>query len=175
MKRIAIDMDEVITDATGRHIEWYAEEFGQVIDRSSFHGKRFYMAVPEEHRDTVRAYPHREGFFKDMTMMEGARDVILDLSKEYEIFVVTAAMEFRNSFVHKYDWLQEHLDFISWKNYVFCGDKSIIEADYLIDDLEKNLKPFKGEPLLFTATHNMNLKDYPRYNNWQEIRAKFLS
>ena len=37
------------------------------------------------------------------------------------------------------------------RHYVFCGDKSILRADYLIDDLPKNLLRFEGQGLLYTA------------------------
>ncbi|WP_338021727.1 5' nucleotidase, NT5C type [Bacillus pakistanensis] len=34
---------------------------------------------------------------------------------------------------------------------MFCGDKSIILADYLINDNVKNFKRFNGKGILFTA------------------------
>jgi hypothetical protein len=34
----------------------------------------------------------------------------------------------------KYEWMHEHFPFIPDSHLVFCGDKSIIAADFLIDD-----------------------------------------
>ena len=80
-------------------------------------------------------------------------------------------MEFRNSFEDKYDWLQQHFPFIHWKNVIFCGDKSIIDADYMIDDHVFNLKTFKGHGILFTASHNIHESAYTRVNNWLDVEA----
>ena len=37
------------------------------------------------------------------------------------------------------------------QNIVFCGDKSIIRADFMIDDNIPNLKAFVGQGIVFTA------------------------
>ena len=34
----------------------------------------------------------------------------------------------------QYEWMHEHFPFIPDSHLVFCGDKSIIAADFLIDD-----------------------------------------
>jgi len=57
---------------------------------------------------------------------------------------------------------------------VFCGNKSIINADYLIDDHVRNIKQFSGQGILFTAPHNINETGYVRVNNWQEVKNYFL-
>jgi hypothetical protein len=64
-------------------------------------------------------------------------------------------MSVPNSLGPKYRWLQRHFPFIPLTNYVFCGDKSILRADYLIDDLPKNLLRFQGQGLLYTAPRNL--------------------
>jgi 5'(3')-deoxyribonucleotidase len=81
-------------------------------------------------------------------------------------------MEYPESFAAKYDWLKTHFPFINELNFVFCGDKSIIHADYLIDDTPKHLDTFVGEGLLFNALHNINAKGYQRVYNWKDILEK---
>ena len=93
--------------------------------------------------------------------------------ENFEVFIVTAAQEFRNSLPDKHDWLHRHFPFIPWRNFVFCGDKSIILADYMIDDHVFNLETFQGKGLLYTASHNIHETGYTRVNNWEEIRAFF--
>ncbi len=63
-------------------------------------------------------------------------------------------MEVPRSFNAKYAWLQRHFPFLTPSHYVFCGTKSILRADYLIDDNPRQLRAFSGQGLLFTATHN---------------------
>ena len=96
------------------------------------------------------------------------------MAERYELFVATAAMEFPNSFLDKYKWLQHHLPFISWRNYVFCGDKSILNAEYLIDDNSYNFEGFRGEGILFSAPHNAYESRYRRVASWQEVARIFL-
>jgi 5'(3')-deoxyribonucleotidase len=57
---------------------------------------------------------------------------------------------------------------------VFCGDKSIIHADYLIDDHVKHFAKFSGQGILFTSPHNVNVEWTPRVNNWQEVAELLL-
>jgi 5'(3')-deoxyribonucleotidase len=174
MKRIAIDMDEVIADAYLRIIDWYERDFGQRIPLSALQGKSFVDAIPSEHRSKIREYLHTDGFFKDMSVIEGSQEVIFELSKKYEIFITTAAMEFPTSFVHKYEWMKAHFPFIPWTHIVFCGDKSIIRADYLIDDRSRHFTHFIGQGILFTSPHNVHETWTPRVNNWQEVAALLL-
>ena len=56
---------------------------------------------------------------------------------------------------------------------VFCGDKGIIDADFLIDDRARHFPRFKGRPLLFSAPHNAGERRYPRVGSWKEIRELF--
>jgi len=174
MKRIAIDMDEVIADANHRFFDWYKRDFNVVIEDHQMRGKHFREIVPEAHREKVFQYPHTEGFFKDLPVMADSQQVIYDLSKKYEIFIASAAMEFKYSFVHKYEWMKEHFSFIPWTNIVFCGDKSIINADYLIDDHVHHFKRFKGQGILFSSPHNLNETWNPRVNNWKEVASILL-
>ena len=91
-----------------------------------------------------------------------------------QVFIATAAMEFPNSFLDKYQWLQRHFPFIEWRNFVFCGDKSILNADYLIDDNAYNFDGFRGQGLLFDAPHNALETRYRRVHSWQEVGELLL-
>ena len=106
-------------------------------------------------------------------MIEGSQEGVRWLTERYDVFIVTAAMEFRNSLEDKFDWLQRHFPFLHWKNFVFCGDKSIIRADYMIDDHPFNLEAFQGKGLLFTASHNVAEQRFTRVDNWEEVRSFF--
>jgi 5'(3')-deoxyribonucleotidase len=78
-----------------------------------------------------------------------------------------------NSLGPKYRWLQRHFAFIPPQHYVFCGNKSILRADYLIDDLPRNLERFTGQGLLYTAPHNLTATGHARVNNWLEVQTYF--
>jgi len=105
--------------------------------------------------------------------MPDSQRVIKELSEKYEVFVVSAAMEFRNSLIDKLDWLNEHFPFISWTHIMFCGLK-IVNVDIFIDDRIRNFADFDGRKLLYSSPHNLLINDYERVDNWQQVADKLL-
>ncbi len=95
--------------------------------------------------------------------------------REHDVFIVSAAMEIPESFAAKHRWLQTHFPFIPGRNVVFCGDKSVVDADYLIDDEARHFAGFGGAGLLFSAPHNLSETRYRRIGNWLQIRREFLT
>lgn len=171
--RILIDMDDVMADAVERFFEWYERDFGVRYTKNDIHGKKLNEIVADEHKQIVRSYPHQPGFFKDLPVMENAQETIEALYKLHEIYVVSAAMEFKHSFLDKYEWLDKHFPFIHWKRRIFCGDKHLIKGDVLIDDHDFNLSVFTGRPIVFTAPHNVHYTEYERMNGWHEAKNFF--
>ena len=175
MKRIAIDMDEVTADTFGGRLKSYNEAFGTSFQKADFRGKRIFDVIPEERRDLMKLHMREPGFFLSLGVMEGAQEVIRELAEHYEIFFVTAAMEVPTSLGEKFIWLRTHFPFISPMNYVFCGHKFVIAADYLIDDHMRHFKDFPGEGVLFDAPHNANEEGYQRAHSWAEVRELFMN
>ena len=172
-KRIAIDMDDVMAAAGKKILHTYNTIIGTSHKDEDFTGKGYYEVLEEKHYHIIREEIFKPGFFRNMEVMPNAVEVIKKLHERFDIFIVSAATEFPNSLKEKIEWLEEHFPFISWKNIVLCGDKSIISADYLIDDHEKNLITFKGKTLMFDAIHNQKVEGYQRFNSWREIEAFF--
>ncbi len=174
MLRITLDMDDVLADTHGKLIEYVLNEFDTHYLYEDFRKTAFRELLHPKQLKKMYSYIHQTGFFKDIPVMEGAQETVKELSQYYEIYVATAALEFPNSFREKYDWLQMNFPDISWKNIVFCGDKSIIASDFLIDDHIKNMISFTGKGILYSAPHNKDETAYPRVANWREIREMFL-
>lgn len=175
MQRIAIDMDEVMADTMTRYLDLYNADFNMDLTPSYFHGRRIFDAIPEEHREKAFSYFEQESFFADIDVMPGSQEVIRALQDRYDVFVSTAAMDVPCSFSAKYHWLQRHFPFIPTSNIVFCGDKSIVAADYLIDDNTRHLGNFRGEGIVYTAPHNVAERRFRRVDNWEDVRKMFLS
>lgn len=157
-----------------RYLEVYNSDFGLQFTREHFRGRRVFEVIDPEHVSRVRTYFDREDFFSDIPVMPGSQKVLRELCGQYEVFITTAAMDVPCSFSAKYLWLQRHFPFISPKQIVFCGDKSIIAADYMIDDDPKHFRRFGGEGIIYTAPHNINEKKYRRVENWEDVRKMFL-
>lgn len=171
--RIAIDMDEVIADTIDKFIELYKREHDTVIRLDEMDGKEFNELLPEEIKQTLKHYIHQPGFFRDIEVMPGSREVVKELCYKYDVYIVSAAMEFPNSLIDKYNWLAEHFPFISWKNIIFCGNK-IVNTQIMIDDRIRNFAGFNGRALLYSSPHNHFVTGYERVNTWAEVAEKLL-
>ena len=166
--RIAIDMDDVLADPIAKFIELYNRDHGTPLDLKIADGNEIYDHVPVEVKDKWYDYINEEGFFRHLGVIEGSREAVSKLQEKYEVFIVSAALEFRNSLIDKYDWLADHFPNIDWKHIVFCGQK-IVDVDIMIDDRIKNFVDFKGRCLLFSSPHNRLVTEYERVNSWQEV------
>ena len=166
-------MDEVIADPMGEMIRWYHEQYGALPDKEKMDGSWIY-GFPEEHQAMIRGRLGEPGFFRHLPVMEDSVDVLRRLNDRYEVFIVSAAMEFPNSLKDKYDWLMEHFPFFTWRQIALTGSKDLVAGDFMIDDHVKILKGFKGKPYLYTSAHNLNVTGYDRINNWKEAAAIFL-
>jgi 5'-nucleotidase len=175
MKRIAIDMDEVMADTMQHCLDLYNADFNKEFTLAHFHGLNIFEVIEVAHHPHVRQYFQSEAFFANINVMEDSQETVRNLTEKYEVFVVSAAMDVPKSFSAKFEWLNEHFPFLPPSHIVFCGDKSIIAADYLIDDNIRNLVSFPGQGVIFTAHHNVRETRFPRVNNWHEVRAMFLS
>ena len=168
---IAIDMDGVIADVETHFLHWYERDFGHLYSAKDIEGKAEADMFPETGQ--VYKFARTPGFFETAPVMEGAVEALRLLSENFDLYIVSAAMEFPQSLPEKHAWLAKHFPFISWKQIVFCGDKSIINTDYMIDDHPKNLDFFRGKTIMFRAFHNFSVTNHHRVNNWKEILEFF--
>ncbi|KQN56905.1 5'-3'-deoxyribonucleotidase [Erwinia sp. Leaf53] len=173
MKRIAIDMDEVIADFHPKLVTTWNSHFAQQLTADELN--LFDLQQKDPHKlSEIFALASDPEFFGDLAVIADSQRVIARLSQHYDIFITTAAMELPSSFNAKFRWLNTHFPDIKPRNIVFCGDKSIIRADYMIDDNAKNFVNFCGEGILYSAAHNRHVTGYRRVENWQEIETLLL-
>jgi 5'-nucleotidase len=173
VRRVCVDMDEVIADTLSEHLRRYNQEFDESITPEDLTGKGLWEVTPVDRQHQLRAFLDAEDFFEDLPLIPDAQEVLKSLSARFEIFIATQAMTVPNSLGPKYRWLQRHFPFLPPTNYVFCGNKSILRADYLIDDLPRNLQRFEGQGLLYTAPHNKNVTGFTRVDDWPQVAAFF--
>ena len=170
-KRIALDMDDVIANLIPKFTDLYEAEFGVRLAIEDFEGRKIYE-TPEAYK--LRKNLYKKGFFRDLPVMADSQEVVNWLHEYYDVYIITATTEFIYSLEDKHEWLTEHFPIIPWKRYIFCGDKSFMKADYMIDDKWSNLEKFDGKRLLFSAPHNVNsVGDFTRLDSWLEIKAFF--
>jgi 5'-nucleotidase len=171
MQRLAVDMDGVLADVYEQFFRYDEIDFGHRSPREEVIGVEERKAFPY-----INEYVYKKGFFRTAPVVQDSVEIVAQLNETYEVFIVSAAMEFPQSLPEKLEWLSENFSFLTWQQFVFCGSKTIIDADIMIDDHFKNLDDFKGTTILFTQPHNQ-LKTagrHKRANSWSEIASILL-
>ncbi|WP_405604690.1 5' nucleotidase, NT5C type [Polaribacter sp. Asnod1-A03] len=171
---IFVDMDEVLADTYGKHLELYNKEFKKEISLKDIIAGEIWDNVEDIHKEEVLKHAYVPGFFRSLTPMKDSIEVMEALYAQHEVYIATAATQFPTSLKEKCDWLDEHMPFITWQHRILCGDKFILNGDLLIDDRVYNLEHFKGDTLLYNSPHNVYETGYTRVSNWQEIANKLL-
>ncbi len=121
MQVIAVDMDGVLADVFTQYLDWDERDTGTRKEREALLGKSELEAFAG-----ISEYLFTAGFFRGIPVVRDSQEVLLQLTKKYDVFVVSAATEFPKSLPEKQDWLLEHFPFISWQNIVFLW----IETNY---------------------------------------------
>jgi 5'(3')-deoxyribonucleotidase/uncharacterized protein with PQ loop repeat len=172
--RISLDMDGVMADTLPKYLRTYNQAFGDHLALADLQGRALEEAVPVERAAAARALLCAPGFFRDVEVMEGCQEVVRELAERYEVLVASAAMDVPTSFDDKYAWLREHFPFIPPSHIVFCGDKSVLDVDYMIDDEPRHFARFRGTPVLFSAPPNAGESRYARVASWADVRRLLL-
>jgi len=177
---IAVDMDEVIADALGEHLTRYNRDFPETLTVDDLQGRWLWDAVPPARVAALERYMLSEDFFAVLDVMPHSQRVLERLQSRYDVFIATAAMEVPTSFTAKFQWLARHFPFIPTSRIIFCGDKSILRADYLIDDNPRQLRLFQSasetprEGILFSSPANANITGFRRVHDWLDVEKMFL-
>jgi 5'(3')-deoxyribonucleotidase len=167
-------MDEVMADAIAEHLVRYNRDYDEQITVADLEGKWLWQVVSSDRHEALEGYLRSDDFFEGLTVMPESQRVMHRLQQNYEVFIATAAMEIPTSFAQKYRWLEKHFPFISPSHIVYCGDKGILRADYLIDDNPRQLQRFQGTGVLYSSPHNVNVKGFKRVKDWLEVEQMFL-
>lgn len=174
MLRLTLDMDDVLASTHEKLVSIILNDFATTLTEKDLYSKALRELLHPKQLRKLYKIIDTPGFFADIAVKEDAAETVERLSGFYEIFVATACMEFPTSFHDKFQWLRKHFPFIPWTNIVFCGYKSIIQSDYLIDDQVRNLAAFKGNGILFSAPHNLKDTSFKRVSSWKEVSELFL-
>ncbi len=169
-----VDMDEVMANTFKAHIDRYNTDFNENLTEAECLGREVWQCVPEDRQESIHKHPSLEGFFTELEPIKDSQAVLKDLSKKYEVYIASAAMQYPKSLFEKYRWLDEHFPFIHWKKRILCGDKHILSGDILIDDRAFNLETFNGRAIMFTSPHNVNNNGFERMHTWLEVAEKLL-
>jgi len=170
--RIAIDQDQVLADLLSEWLRRYNNDYNDNLKKEQVNHWNWHDLVKPECGKKIYDYLDDPDLFESLPVIEDAQEVVKELSEKFDIFIVTAPWNM-NNVIPKYKWLKKHFSFLDDRNFVFTRNKSIIDAEWLIDDKPSNLDDFAGSCILFDAPHNRDVTKYMRVLNWEEVREYF--
>lgn len=183
MKKLMIDLDETIC-------QWgYLEAVNEYLktDYKYTDIPHYYVedVMDEEEKEKFLDYFYQNiNIYKHAEIMPKALEVIENLSKYYEIYIVTAFVDKRrvkeSSIMakYKYEWILENMPYIDPKKIILTGSKDVIMCDIKIDDKVANLKGYGETKLLIDQLHNQKYSfeeleklGIRRVYDWEQIRS----
>lgn len=172
MKRglIACDLDGVLNNLNQVWLNRYNRDYNDnfTIDQwTSWHPEELIRPECGIH---IFDYLTEPGFFssQNLSPLPYAREATALISQYYDIRVVTAYIP--ESCQDKCEFIDTYYPWIGSKNVVFCNDKSIIRADYLIDDGPHNHELFTGTSIVFDYPYSRDtMPNAYHVSNWLEV------
>ena len=164
---IACDIDDVILNLMSSWLHIYNKEFNHDLKPEDITDWDVSSFVKPEAKQKIYEYIDNKEVFHNANPVKGALSGIRKLKEwGFRIIYVTA----NNPFNVKQEWLNrngfmnENIDFVQ------AYDKSLIHANYLLDDKLENCVNFKyGQPWLFSKPWNLKYNFSNRINGWDEF------
>jgi len=177
LMRYLIDRDGVLADFERSVLETYRERhpdkpFVPPEQRSRF----FYMEqqYPEDCRPLLREIYNAQHFFRDLPLITGATDALGELEQQgNEVFICTSPL-LSNPYCisEKLEWIERQFSHDWVDRTIFIKDKTIILADFLIDDRPEvtGVQQPTWEHILYTQPYNRDVSGKRRLT-WQDWRT----
>ncbi len=73
MRRICVDMDEVMADTLAEHLRRYNKAFDELVTVHDLAGKGLWEVTPADRQAQLRAFLDAEDFFEDLALMPDAQ------------------------------------------------------------------------------------------------------
>lgn len=175
--RILVDMDGVIADYDGEFLQrWRGRHpdkfYVPLEERTTFYVKDNY---PAELQPLVAEILLEPGFFRDMQSVPGAKEALEEMrDKGLDVFICTSPLSaYQNCVLEKYEWVEKVLGPAWVKQIVLTKDKTLIKANFLIDDkpsITGAVDPPEWEHILYDRPYNRGVnKKRITWNNWREV------
>jgi 5'-nucleotidase len=174
--RILIDMDGVIADFENaflaRWIKLYPDKEYIPVDKRTTH--RIVDQYPLEFRRLVEEIYYQPGFFKTLLPIPNSINSLKTMLEiNYDVFICSSPLEnFRNCVLEKYEWVEEQLGFDWTRRLILTKDKTLIQAEILIDDspaIKGSIQPV-WEQIIYDQPWNKNgIGRRLTWDNWKEV------
>ena len=176
--RIYLDMDGVLADCIDKTLCLYNEEYDQKLKKQDiFHHELKRVQSPGTDMTKYFAYP---GFFSDLPVIEGAKEMVSELSSMgHELMIATAV--FACGIKDKLYWLDKNFPLVFDKIYIQVFDPQNIGKNFSRINFIESKQELIGDFLLDDGIHNLiNTKciypvllDCPEYG-WTKNEGEYF-
>jgi len=174
VKTIYVDMDDTVAVCDGVLLERYN-------NMKSCHGEKLtpyhllppYNMLSKEVRRLLESYLAEPGFFSNLPVVEGCKQVLLDWHKEgnFIYFVTKPFYPSKTCFSDKLEWVERHFPWLGKHRVIFIQEKSLLYGDVIIDDRYSFMLGFKGKRILFDLyARKDQFKGVEIATTWEEVR-----
>lgn len=182
MKKLYLDYDGVIVNTMKAIVSLYNEDFSYYKDFRHVNWWDIRTYGFEECQcaniENIKQYFNQPRFFCRVEYMPWAERILLELSEEYDIIIVSAG--YSPNLAAKIDWISKHMPYASFigVNLKTHSDKSHIDMKdgIFIDDSANNLITSNAqENICFGEIYPWN-QDWTglRLTNWMEVKNYLL-
>lgn len=181
--KIYTDIDGTLINSIKKITELYDEDFHLYKNYKKVHWTDIntwgFTELPLANNDIILDYFSDFRFFKKLEFMDNAKEVLTELSYDYEIFAPTFGT--RQNIRFKEDFLHNNLPFVKLIGIDTSKHDSKSHIDMsdgiFFDDLQKNLEECNSPyPTIFGDEYSWNTPDkFHRTYNWIEAKNYVLS
>lgn len=179
-KILLLDLDSCLNNLDEVWLRYYNKDYNDNLTTEDMIRWETYTVVKPECGHKIYDYLLLPGFFRDLGIKPNAYEVTKWLQQYVDIYIVTAYIV--STCVDKIEWIKKRLPHIDTEKVIFCNNKGLLKAQYMIDDGSHNILNFHktnpcGLPIILDAAWNRDLKDkynkFVRVKDWLEIQEVF--
>lgn len=174
---ILIDQDDTIADYHGHVLKMWQTEYPKAACKAFAQHEHWETPqnYPEEDRARIHQITLRNGFFRNLPLLPGAKEGLeLLIEAGHEVRIVTSPkIEHTPCVSEKYAWVEMHLGKEWLRRLMVTYDKTFVHGDLLIDDKPylKGARTPTWEHVLFDRPYNQTATDRRRVTwlNFKEV------
>lgn len=170
---IISDIDGCINDLVDKTLSMYNSETGKNIKLDDITAYNFYDCLPKEDADGIIRLFERKELWDSLSLVNDAQWGLKTLIKSgHRVYLTTATHPC--NFAYKVDWIKKYFPFINPDNIIRIMDKSLIQADIIVDDCLDHLISSVWHRIVIDHPWNRNdIKDYTydihRATNFRDV------
>ncbi len=176
--RVLVDMDDVLADNEKKLYEKLGEIHPEIRrisleNRTTFYARDQY---PIEISPIITEIMSSKGFYLSLAPIQGSIESLIEMRNiGLEVFICTSPLsQYRYCTGEKFEWVEMHLGKEWIKRIIMTKDKTIVKANYLIDDkpsISGVVQIPEWEHILYTQPYNQNVQGKRRltWDNWKSV------